>query len=79
MYCRFISPSLVIASSPNVSFICSKAVDPFSTAFLEAISASTILNPYSDNNLETVDFPVAIPPVNPITLGICITAHFIYF
>jgi hypothetical protein len=55
-------------SSPNAARICLKARVPGSTAFLARTSASIIAREcLSLRREDTVDLPVAIPPVNPTT------------
>src|SRR5690606_13820124 len=64
---RFSVPSDSNISVPKWAAIACSAGLPGSTIIREAISASTIVIPFSANQLVTAVLPLPIPPVTPMT------------
>src|SRR5207249_12033403 len=63
---RSISPAESRISTPNASTTRPKQGCPFSRSLCATLSASTIVQPLSCSIPQTVDLPLAIPPVSPI-------------
>lgn len=61
-------PSSFKISAPNVETIFLRALVPGRTTSRARTSASITGMPRATSCVETVDFPVAIPPVKPITI-----------
>ena len=60
-------PSSCTTWSPKCAFILARAGVPGSTTWRAMTSASTMGSPFAFRRVDTVDLPVAIPPVKPTT------------